>query len=143
MSEDKLNNDSQKFNLFGEGYAMYKDEASERERSYVLDAYVAPDSEQLNVNVVADGWLDDPDYTDMSRDTDSFRLIQKTSGENSDKYLFNTPLTVRSDDGNENIAVVTPVFGKDENHFSGIKITAETSKRVAFAMDNYLKNLKQ
>ena len=129
MSEDKLNNDSQKFNLFGEGYAMYKDEASERERSYVLDAYVAPDSEQLNVNVVADGWLDDPDYTDMSRDTDSFRLIQKTSGENSDKYLFNTPLTVRSDAGNENIAVVTPVFGKDENHFSGIKITAETSKR--------------
>ena len=129
MSEYKLNNDSQKFNSYGEGYAMYKDESAERERSYVLDAYVAPDSENLSVNIVTDNWLDDPDYTDMTRDTDSFRLIKKESGENSDKYLYNTPLNVYADGDSTSIATVTPVFGKDENHFLGIKISADTEKR--------------
>ena len=131
FNEDKLANEPRDFDDFGAGYEFSKDEES---GMYVFDAYVAPDSDELTMNLVLDEWIKDPDFTSMSADTDSFKLAKSLDVVNAGKYMYNDSLQICPDGSSDPIAVITPIFGNnntnvDFNHFAGFKIKASSYER--------------
>lgn len=131
LNMNKLEESAENFDALGAGYSVTKDEA--RDRAYTFNTFVAPDSDQLDLNIVRDGWISDPDFTSMTADTDSFRLARPDNA-NSSKYLLDGPLAVYADGSNEKIATITPIFGNngtnvDANHFAGFTVVANSYKR--------------
>lgn len=129
LDRDKLINESQHYNDQKVGYDVSQ---GETDRMYVFNTAVAPDSGDLNVNIVADRWLKDPDFTSMAADTDSFRLV-RVDGELSDRYMFNGPVDVYPEGettGVQPIGTLTPMFANDDlNHFIGFTVTATSYDR--------------
>ncbi|MCH5163321.1 MAG: hypothetical protein J1G38_07565 [Clostridiales bacterium] len=76
-------------------------------------------------------WLYDDDFTNAIKDTDSYRLYADDNDVNSSKYLVNEPLDVHDSNNPENVlATLAPVFEPDENHFTGFTITAKSYDRA-------------
>ncbi len=131
IDETKLTEDARHFDSFGVGYEMSR---GEKDRNYNIDVKIAPDDGAYAINLVADRWLSDPDFTSMAADTDSFRLIAPASATDAAKYLMNEPLNVFADENTTPSAVLTPMFGNngnnvDEYHFVGFTVTALSYNR--------------
>ncbi len=115
-----------------EGYYQASKDPS-GDRSYFLDAYLVPGRDMADFELVADGYILDPDYTSMREDTDSYRLVGP-DGDSVGTYLgYGKTVTVDSKSG-EHVATVTPIFGsktmpEDEDHFAGFAIKSLTTNR--------------
>ena len=110
-------------------YQLSVDE--ENYRSYFIDAYMVPQRTLAPFYFVdSQGtYVADPDYTRMRTDTDSMRLVGAESAESNSYLMYGKELTVRSDKANEDVAVIKPLFGfdnnvmpEDKNHFAGFSI---------------------
>lgn len=111
--------------------------AGNEERLYYIDAYVSPYKDLAPFYFVSrdKSYIADPDYTRMSADTDSMRLVGKDSDTSATYLMYNKPIDVTSALTNDKVATVTPIFGNDlmpndEFHFVGFSIKANTTNRL-------------
>ncbi len=112
----------------GIGYSLESSDSG-KDYEYVIDTYVSKDIDPVTLNVIE--WFDDPDFTTVTRDTDSYRLVAN-NGVNEDKYLTkdSAPLNVYAEDDTTVIGTLTPVFANgDEYHFTGFTVAAASWMR--------------
>ncbi len=102
---------------------------SETEKPYVFDLNVRTSKAVGAQTISVIRWLDDPDFTKVSSDTESFRLVANNDS-NKELYLLDKELTVLDDeDPSKKIATLVPVFGADKLHFTGFTVTPLSDER--------------
>ena len=118
------------------GYYVLSADA-ETDRLYYIDAYVSPSKDLAPFYFVSrdKSYISDPDYTRMSADTDSMRLVGRDSDTSSTYLMYDKPVSVTSSLVTGPVATVTPIFGNDmmpdnEFHFVGFSIKAHTTNRL-------------
>ncbi len=134
FNDEKLAETPRKIDTFGAGYEIVYDEANDL---YEFNTYVVPDAASLTLKLVVDGWLTDADFTSISADTDSYKLVAPIDPVNIKKYMIDGAIDVypESEDGKAAaIAKIEPVYGNngvhvDANHFTGFTITATSYTR--------------
>ncbi|MBD5132244.1 MAG: hypothetical protein HDT28_06650 [Clostridiales bacterium] len=137
FNTEQLEKSARFFDANGVGYEIYVPETVDEKAekySYAIDVKVAPNEGALNVNLVADHWFADPDFTSSAADTDSFRLIKPASATNENFYVVNGALQVKNASGEESIATITPIYGNngvnvDPYHFMGFSVVANSHTR--------------
>ena len=111
------------FDKTGVGYELTR----QSDYEFTLNAYVSNDYPALTLDV--NRWLDDPDFTSVISDTESFRLVKNALDEN--KYLLDKTMDiVDSADGKTVIGTIEPKFTDNNPYkFEGIKVTADSYLR--------------